>query len=205
MKSRIADKLKEGFVDEKDLRAQQRDARKTLNDRMAATKAKAASRRPNLSAKRKSPSTRASTAEAKTRSKASPPPRLPPSYRKCVERHGTDSEFERKIDPDERRSPSRPGYPSRLVLFPQARLAKARKLFARSLIPAADLVEPHDHGNLLPFGDDTEQTWMCWDPSMRKSNGEMMICFIDGDHGDQRTDVGYNLERTLSAYRASSS
>ena len=27
-----------------------------------------------------------------------------------------------------------------------------------------------------------------------------MICFIDGDQGDQRTDARYNLEKILSAY-----
>lgn len=29
----------------------------------------------------------------------------------------------------------------------------------------------------------------------------MLICFIDGDDGDRRTDAGYDLSRILRAYR----
>jgi len=28
----------------------------------------------------------------------------------------------------------------------------------------------------------------------------MMICFIDGDMGDRRTDAGYDLQKILKAY-----
>jgi hypothetical protein len=205
MKSRIAEKLKEGFVDEKELRARQRDARKALNDRMAVMKAQAAGRKADVSVRRRPQPKRGSPAGAETRSKVLPPPPLPPSYKKCIERYGSDTEFERKVDPVKRRSPRRPGYPPRLTLYSQSRLVKARKLFTKSLIPATDLKQPHDHANLLPFGDDTERTWICWDPSSRKPNGEMKICFIDGDQGDQRTDAGYDLEKVLSAYRQSRS
>lgn len=112
-------------------------------------------------------------------------------------------ELERTVEPGSRRSKKLPGYPSRLIIYPPERLSKMQKLFVRALIPLADLKAPVDHSHLLCFGHDTERTSICWDRSATKPNGEMLICFIDGDDGDRRTDAGYDLPRILRAYRPS--
>jgi predicted DNA-binding WGR domain protein len=124
----------------------------------------------------------------------------PPSYSAYVARLGTGGELERKVDRHLRRTKKLPGFPTRLLIYPATGLKKAEKIFQKSLIPLKDLKKPRDHSGLRPFGDDTERTWICWDPSERKRNGEMMICFIDGDDGDARTDAGYDLKRVLSFY-----
>jgi len=139
-------------------------------------------------------------------------PVLPPSYVAWANAYDwpraprnkvySSREFVRKVDPEARLSPKLPGYPGLLIIYPPERLPVQRKLFVDTLIPLSNLVPPAvDHSHLQPFGEDTSRTWMCWDPSMTKANGEMMICFIDGDDGDRRTNAGYSLSKILRAYR----
>jgi hypothetical protein len=205
MKSKIAAKIAAGFVDAATRRAEQNQAKQALKERIANLKAAMTSSSNHPGTKTK-PSKSTKTREkaptsVKPLPKAAKAPRLPPrSYLEHVRLHGSDGELERKAERSKRRSLKLPGYPGRLVIHPPARLAKMRKIFRSALIPATDLVRPHDHSALIPFADDTERTWMCWDPRTLRADGEMMICFIDGDLGDQRSDAGYDLQKILKEY-----
>jgi predicted DNA-binding WGR domain protein len=153
---------------------------------------------PKAAGPRRAKATSSRISSAKATAKAPRgPSELPSSYLSYIGRVGTLHELERTVDREKRRTKKLPGFPTRILIYPVAKLRGASKLFAKSLIPLTDLVKPRDHRALLPFGDDTERTWICWDPNLRKPNGEMMICFIDGDSGDERTDVGHDLGRIL--------
>ena len=163
------------------------------------------------------PATSKAPRATKTTSKQKPQPArgtapdLPPSYVAWAKDYDwpkaprnkvySSREFVRKLEPESRRVQTLPGYPARLILYPPSRLSAQRKVFVRGLIPLGDLVRPEDHSHLRPFGDDTERTWICWDPSATKPSGEMLICFIDGNDGDRRTNAGYSLSKVLGAYR----
>jgi hypothetical protein len=206
MKAKIEAKVEEGFEDVASRRAQQKDAQRALRERIASVRASmkaslSAGAKAKAKAKRRLPGPTSSTAETAPQKYTTSLPQLPPSYLDHVHSQGTDGEFERRVDPGKRRSPKLPGYPNRLVLHPLDRLPKLRKTFRSGLIPAADLTHPRDHRDLIPFGDDTQRTWMCWDPNARSSNGEMMICFIDGQLMDERTNAGYGLQKVLKSYR----
>jgi hypothetical protein len=129
---------------------------------------------------------------------------LPPSYLEFVRRFYTVGELRRKYDRDR--------FPYFLDLIPPSKLASDRDYFNECLESLGDTsVELRETARalegLLPFGNNTSRTNICWDPTKTNDAGEMMICFVDGDEWSiekARTDVGYDLKEVLKYYQPGS-
>jgi hypothetical protein len=129
---------------------------------------------------------------------------LPPSYLEFLERFYVIGELRQQYARDK--------FPYFLNLVAPGRLVSERDMWRKSLEASADVnvklrQAVKDLGGLLPFGTDASRGWICWDPTKINADGEMLICFVDGDEvgfGEARTDVGYDLKQVLKYYRPGS-
>jgi hypothetical protein len=128
-------------------------------------------------------------------------PALPPSYLEYLRRFYAAGELRQKYE--------REKFPYFLQLLAPAGLAAYCDAYEDSLSSSADItVELRQTAKtlsgLLPFGSNTSRVWICWDPKQRNADGEMMICFIDGDEWNAakaRTDLGYDLKEVVKYYQ----
>jgi hypothetical protein len=128
-------------------------------------------------------------------------PALPPSYLEYVKRFYVIGELRKRYERDK--------FPYFLNLVAPGSLVGERDMFVKSLGAGADISVKQreareELGGLLPFGTDASRSWICWDPTKTKPDGEMLICFLDGNEvgfGEARTDVGYDLKEVVKYFQ----
>jgi len=106
MKTRIAAKVEEGFVDDATLRAKQKDAKQALKERIAKLKAEMKPSAQPSARKAKAKTTlpvKSPSQKAAKGAKLPPPPR---TYVEHIRARGTDGELGRKADRSKRREAS---------------------------------------------------------------------------------------------------
>jgi hypothetical protein len=126
---------------------------------------------------------------------------LPPSYLEYVKRFYVIGELRKRYERDK--------FPYFLNLVAPGSLVGERDMFVKSLGAGADISVKQreareELGGLLPFGTDASRSWICWDPTKTKPDGEMLICFLDGNEvgfGEARTDVGYDLKEVVKYFQ----
>jgi hypothetical protein len=127
-------------------------------------------------------------------------PRLPPSYLEYIHRFRALGELKMKY--------RREGFPFFLNVLPPSWLTRIGEYFREGFAPSADITpEAVEKAKalrvLVPFGNDTSRTSICWDPARATPEGELWICLVDSELWT-RTDVGHDLTDILKYYAPSS-
>jgi len=99
---------------------------------------------------------------------------LPSSYLAFLDRFGALGDIRQRY--------LREGFPPDIIVYPPQDLVSHRNHFL-SALDNFGLTNKDEMRLLIPFGRDISRTYICWNPSRTRPNGEMEICFYPLEYG----------------------